>query len=77
MTILSKLALIDVDWVDIREPRHAFIRKEVQKYHLKYEGHRPTYANRLVKAQLQILLRGQEDQLRSHYQTHCLVRLSS
>lgn len=25
------------------------------KYHLKDEGHSPTYANRLVKAQLQIL----------------------
>lgn len=36
------------------------VKAEGQKYHLEDEGHRPTDADRLVEAQLQILTRKEE-----------------
>lgn len=79
--IVSKLNLVPIRSlipanVDIRKPRHKCMRKVGQIYHLKDEGHCPTYANRLVKAQLQILLRGENVKEKTN-KTKTVIKISS
>lgn len=46
--------------VAAKGPKCESVKTEEQKYHLEDEGHRPTDADGLVEAQLQILSRKEE-----------------